>query len=498
METADIIRPRCYFKVKAAHYRPASNVNVCRKRHQPIKLFEAGFVQFGKHTCRKMKSSYFTPVFLAFFALQAFSQNTSLYFPPKTGNTWQSIAPADLGFCPDRIDSLYHFLLINHTKSFILLQDGKIVLEKYFDTFTQDSFWYWASAGKTLTSFLIGQAQEEGLLNIENPVSDYLGNGWTACSPTQEEAITVWHQLTMTNGLDDNIPPTPSVPDPDNCTVPSCLTYLAPAGQRWAYHNAPYRLLHDVIEAAAGQTINQYTKSKVLDPVGMKGLWIDHIMYGRARDMARFGLLTLAGGVWNGDTLLHDQQYLYDATHRSQELNKSYGYLWWLNGQESFMLPGLQLVIPGMLVPEAPADMFAALGKNDQKIHVVPSKGWVVVRQGNVSNYTGVGGNYVPIYFDNDLWKYLNQLVCNPVGSQEPTGTTPYHISPNPAHDFWQIDRAHGIRQVCLYNNAGQLIQQQFPDNQEIITLSAGNVVNGVYWLQIRDTQGVQWVKLVK
>ena len=71
------------------------------------------------------------------------------------------------------------------------------------------------------------------------------------------------------------------------------------------------------------------------------------------------------------------------------------------------MLPGLQLMIPGPLCPNAPADMFAALGKNDQKIHVVPSKGWIVVRQGNSAN-----AGPVPVQFDNLMWAYLNALEC--------------------------------------------------------------------------------------
>ena len=100
------------------------------------------------------------------------SQSTGLSFPPKSGTTWQSLDPAALGFCPERIDSLYAFLEDKNTRSFLLLQDGKIVLEKYFGSFTADSVWYWASAGKSLTAFLVGQAQEEGLLDIDDKTSD--------------------------------------------------------------------------------------------------------------------------------------------------------------------------------------------------------------------------------------------------------------------------------------------------------------------------------------
>ncbi|MCY7328284.1 MAG: beta-lactamase family protein, partial [Saprospiraceae bacterium] len=331
--------------------------------------------RFSPTCCNMAHRLLCLSIALFFCALPLFAQNPALYFTPKTGTAWQTIAPASLGFCAERVDSLYHFLATKNTKSFLLLQDGKIVLEKYFGTYVQDSVWYWASAGKSLTAFLVGQAQEEGLVDIDDATSTYLGPGWTSCTPEQENAITLRHQLTMTTGLDDT--PMPASPDANLCTDPACLQYLAAPNTRWAYHTGAYRLLQDVVAEASGLTINQFTKTRVLDRVGMKGFWFQDVQYGRARDMARYGLLIQAHGVWQGDTLLHDQQYFFDMTHPSQVLNKSYGYLWWLNGQPSFMLPSVQLVIPGKLIPNAPDDMFSALGKNDQKIHVVPSKGWV-------------------------------------------------------------------------------------------------------------------------
>jgi len=413
---------------------------------------------------------------LVFSTLSLFSQSTNLYFPPKTGNTWQTTSPASLGICQERIDSLYNFLEVKNTKSFLLLKDGKIVLEKYFGTFVQDSIWYWASAGKSLSAFLVGQAQEEGLLDIQDKTSQYLGNGWTSEPPAKEDLITVWHQLTMTNGLDDAV-------SDDNCTDPSCLTYKADAGTRWAYHNAPYHLIHVVIEEASGTTLNLFTKTRLLDRTGMKALWINHILYSKARDMARYGLLTLAKGVWDGDTLLHDQQYVYDMTHSSQNLNKSYGYLWWLNGQESFMLPGLQVVFPFKLIPNAPDDMFSALGKNDQKIHVVPSKGWVVVRQGNDAGYVNAGGNSVPILFDNDLWSYLNQLECAPVANEEVFENEPLvKVFPNPAQSAWQIESAVLPERIELFNAIG--VRLRLLENT--VSMNAENLPSGAYWLKIQ------------
>ena len=417
------------------------------------------------------------------------AQSSNLYFPPKTGNTWQTINPATLGFCPERIDSLYRFLADNDTKSFILLQDGKIVLEKYFGTYTQDSFWYWASAGKSLTAFLIGQAQDEGLLQISDKTSKYLGEGWTTCPPAKEDLITIRHQLSMSNGLDDNLPPTPTVPEPDNCLEPECLVYKADAGTRWAYHNAPYHLLHEVIEAASGQSINAFTKSRVLDKVGMKGLWVEHIQYGRARDMARYGLLALAKGVWDGDTLLRNQDYFFNMTHRSQELNKSYGYLWWLNGQPSYMLPGVQLVLPGKLCPNAPDDMYAALGKNDQKIHVVPSKGWVIVRQGNAAT---TGGGLVPVVFDNQLWAKLNALVCTPTSSSSPEMETLVDVFPNPAALAWHLRSEAGIGQVRLFDIYGKTLLSIDAAQATQLSIPANLYPAGMYFLQL-EIKG-QWL----
>ena len=79
----------------------------------------------------------------------------SLYFPPLSGNAWDTLSPARLQWCQARIDSLYNYLESRNTQAFIILKDGKIVLEKYFGTFTADSIHYWASAGKTLTAMLV-------------------------------------------------------------------------------------------------------------------------------------------------------------------------------------------------------------------------------------------------------------------------------------------------------------------------------------------------------
>ena len=168
------------------------------------------------------------------FSKSLFAQN--LYFPPLTGNNWDTLSPSALNWCQPRIDSLYQYLQDRHTKGFIILKDGKIVLEKYFGTYTVDSIHYWASAGKSLTAFLTGIAQEKGFVNIQSPVSQYLGSGWTSAPTAKENLITLRHLLTMTSGLDDS----PPLPCDVNDSSKACLNYLADAGTRWAYHSGAY------------------------------------------------------------------------------------------------------------------------------------------------------------------------------------------------------------------------------------------------------------------
>ena len=190
-----------------------------------------------------------------------------LYFPPIGNTDWQTTAPGALSWNEPELAKLYPYLESKSTKAFIVLKDGKIVVEKYFGTFKQDSLWYWASAGKTMTGFLVGIAQKEGLLSIDNKTSQYLGTGWTSLPAAKENLITVKNQLTMTTGLDDS-------PSNSDCTLPACLQYKADAGTRWAYHNAPYTLLDKVVENASKMSYNAYYQQKVRDRIGMNGGWL--------------------------------------------------------------------------------------------------------------------------------------------------------------------------------------------------------------------------------
>lgn len=351
------------------------------------------------------------PVFLLFSCKKGESgdegnvpDSAALYFPPVSGTEWQTTSAASLKWNQPAIEALYTYLDGKGTKAFIVLKNGRIVLEKYFGSFTQNSDWYWASAGKTITAMLTGIAQEEGFLKLSDKTSKYLGAGWTSLTAAEEDLITIRHQLTMTTGLDDG------VTDSD-CTSPDCLTRKADAGARWAYHNAPYTLMDKVIESATGKTFQTWFQQKIRDRIGMKGIWVKsgyNNVYGSdARSMARFGLLLLNKGKWDETEILKDQEFFNAQINSSQNLNPSYGYLTWLNGKTKYMLPTLQVVFNGPLTPNAPSDMFCALGKNDQKIYVAPSQQLVVVRMGESAGNVQLAASS----FDNELWGKLKQVI---------------------------------------------------------------------------------------
>jgi CubicO group peptidase (beta-lactamase class C family) len=407
----------------------------------------------------------------------AIALRAQLYFPPLQGDNWETTNPIELGWCQHKIDSLYDFLNLQGTKAFIVLKDGKLVLEQYFNGHDQNSIWYWASAGKTITSFLVGIAQQEGLLDIQNPSSDYLGGGWTSCTPAQEQDIKVWHQLTMTTGLDDGVSDL-------NCTLPSCLQFLAPAGSRWSYHNAPYTLLGAVISNASGTTLNQYATQKLKNPTGMTGAFIpvesNMVYYSTARSMARFGLLILNNGNWNGNQIMTDQNYFTQMLNTSQQMNKAYGYLWWLNGKESFMVPGQQFVIPGSLMPNAPGDMISGLGKNGQFLNVVPSQNLVLVRMGEEPS-----GSLVPFLMNDKIWEYLNALTCNELDLSTQNAQE-IRLFPNPTDGLLNIQGLPVNAKIEVRDVSGRCIKriQTSADNS---SLQMSDVESGCYLIDILD-----------
>jgi len=323
----------------------------------------------------------------------------SMYFP--SDNEWDTKTISSLDWNESAVQPLKDYLIQKHTKSFMIIVNGRIVMEEYFNGHTPTTTWQWNSAGKTLVSATTGIAQQEGLLNINNKASDYLGTGWTSETLEKENLITVKHLLSMTSGINDE----------SNLVIKSNLTFLADAGTRWSYHNV-FQVLMDVVADASNQDFDAYFNTKLKNKIGMDGFWDNGLIFkiynSNTRSMARFGLLALNKGKWKNEQILNES-FFNSSTSSSQNINPSYGYLWWLNGKTSYMVPGSQTVYPGALVPNAPSDMYSAMGAEDQRIYIIPGKKMVVIRMGDASDPQNP--NFALSGFDNELWGKINTLV---------------------------------------------------------------------------------------
>jgi len=308
-----------------------------------------------------------------------------------------------VGWDPVALQAALDFAGRRATTAMVVVVGGRVMAQQSWGAdlgFARDI----ASAQKSVVALLVGNLVDAGTMQVDEPVATYLGRGWSKATAAQEDAIRVRHLLTMTSGLADD------------------LTFEAAAGTLWRYNTNAYQQLPRVVEAVRGDAIDAVTRAELFDPIGVSATsrWRDRPGPGplsvdpngrriqglvmTAPDMARVGLLVARRGSWDGRAVLTDPGYLAAALASSQQLNPSYGYLWWLNGQQSHVLPGPPVRTPGPLVPDAPDDLVAALGKDDQKIYVCRSLDVVVTRIGGSAGPRSLGALSG---FDTELWRRI-------------------------------------------------------------------------------------------
>jgi hypothetical protein len=335
-----------------------------------------------------------------------------LYFPPVEGRDWEAVDPADAGWNPEALEAVFEYAEVNRSTGFVILWNGRMLAERYWPPPAElasrpellEQFTYhgrtaegWlredvASTQKSVISFLVGIAKAKGLIDIEDPASAYLGEGWSNASPEQEKQITVRHLLSMASGLDRQ------------------LGYEKPAGTYWSYNTTAYGRVADVLENASGHDLNTLSREWLNERIGMTdSFWWKRPgkpgappsnangLVTTPRDLARFGLLVLNNGVWNTTDVIGDPSWIETSRSSSQESNLAYGYLWWLNGKESRRSARSAEPVPGPLISSAPADLFAAMGAMDRRLYIVPSMSLVITRLGGPA---GKG-------FDRELWELV-------------------------------------------------------------------------------------------
>ncbi len=253
------------------------------------------------------------------------------------------------------------------------------------------------SITKSVTSLLIGIAQDDGKLRIDDPVAD-LVPAWRG---TESSAVTIRDLLTNTSGREWDSRTDyrqMALVAEDKTAFAVALGQESRPGTEWVYNNSAIQVLEAVLETATATPVAEFAQTRLFEPLGMDDTRIESDAAGNANlfaglwttcaDLLRLGEFVLSGGLDPHGARLISAEYLEQATGRpSTDLNAAYGLLWWLNHDGVAVTPevattGRGGAMEGPLVPDAPEDMFWALGFNDQILAILPSEGAVAVRLG--------------------------------------------------------------------------------------------------------------------
>lgn len=311
----------------------------------------------------------------------------SVYWP--TGDRWASVAPAAAGLDPAALSAAVAAAMGDNSVGVIVLRGGQIAAEAYAPDWGPAKAFELASAAKSVVSVLVGIAVDQGRIDgLDQSVSDFI----PAWRGTPKQAITIRHMLSMTSGLGFEGLKVRDI-EGDQFAIDAAAPLEHPPGTHWAYNTPAFHLLYHVVERAVGLPFEAFAQRVLIGPLGMEHWsWLTNVGHGAqgpvtnyysalcsTRDLARFGLFALRGGRWEGRQLV-DAAYFKTSVSPSQDLNPSYGYLWWENARPGTDATGSR---SGYRFEGAPHDTFAALGFGGQIAVEIPSLDLVVVRQGH-------------------------------------------------------------------------------------------------------------------
>jgi CubicO group peptidase (beta-lactamase class C family) len=312
---------------------------------------------------------------------------------------WPSVSPASAGLDPQRLDEIAAQAKKGKSNCLAVIRNGKLAREWYFRGTGPDSVQNIYSATKSVTSVLIGIAQDDGVLHLGDSASKWIPE-WKG---TPAQAVTIRDLLSMDSGREWSVRVDYAqlLRARDRTSFAVGLKQQRPPGQVWAYNNSAVQTLQRVLQRATGQDVAGYARKRLFEPLGMARTAMTADRAGNAqmfmgvqstcRDMARFGSLMLGDGTWSGRRIV-SAAWVEEATgHSSTRLNAAYGYLWWLNRPGTVAGPlsatdlgaaGHPTAVQGPLVHGAPQNMFWALGLGNQLVQVDPGSRTVVVRLG--------------------------------------------------------------------------------------------------------------------
>jgi CubicO group peptidase (beta-lactamase class C family) len=284
-----------------------------------------------------------------------------------------------------RGDGLDEFLRETDTLAFLVVHEDRLVHERYFDGATRASLQTSFSAAKSFVSALVGIAIDAGLIgSVEDPVTKYLPE--LAERDPGFRQITLRDLLTMSSGIHYEEGGFPSLGDDTYTYYGVDLRDVAlnrtridgPPGLAWHYNNYHPLLLGLVLERTTETSVSDFMARRLWQPLGAEAdaTWnldsessgfekLESGVNARPVDYARFGLLFLHDGEWNGRRII-SEGWVRASTGAEPATDSAYyqgyRYFWWLD-------------------VERPR-RFYALGKYGQYIYIAPDADAVVVRFG--------------------------------------------------------------------------------------------------------------------
>lgn len=256
------------------------------------------------------------------------------------------------------------YMKVQRTAGLVIVQDGKIRLEKYGLDFSGDGKWTSFSVAKSFTSTLVGAAIMDGhIKSIEDKVSTYIPD----LKGSAYDDVTIRQLLTMTSGVkwnEDYTDPKSDVAlfnqhkaeDGMDVTVSYMrkLPREAPAGTKWVYKTGETNLIGVLVSSATKKTLSTYLSEKLWAPFGMEqdASWLlgatGHEISGcciqaSTRDYARFGAFMLGGAIVDDAAILPDE-WIASATTKQADIGvsgKGYGFQWWTYDDGSYAAQGI-------------------------------------------------------------------------------------------------------------------------------------------------------------
>jgi len=292
------------------------------------------------------------------------------------------------------------------TRALVAVHHGAIVAERYAPGFgPQSRFQSWSMA-KSITQALIGILVREGRLDVNARVPV---EAWHAPGDPRAE-LTFDQLLHMSSGLanaDGGLGTETFVArllfgegSRDVFAYASEVPLIHPPGAYWDYSTGTSMILAGVVGRTVGggrEGMLAFMRGKLFGPLGMRsavpefdaaGTFLGGaFVWANARDWARFGLLFLRDGVWDGARVLPAGWVDYARTPAPAQNNGAYGAQLWLNlepkGQQFKPLPG------------GPASAISVNGNDGQMVVIVPTHDLVVVRLGamQASTWPSVTGD---------------------------------------------------------------------------------------------------------